>query len=309
MFTRQSKIILASIVGLIISTPAYSGSLSQADVPTDQPKINIERDLHDSIVKIKLFPLYNCTNPEPQTPLRDDEIKPFVTGAVAGLIIDAGIELVSSYLSNQQKKLQATYSGIHTTTGNSTIKCIEILRQEVTEIDEAGSPIIEDAMKMKILVKPLKVDNKVIANRFSLTSIANVDAATKKSKKKDKSEKFNFAISIGMVYVDQNGKQTNLSRNLALVENVPLVSNLDKPVIVPNSTISDYDFLPEKANVPVLQEQYESSVFSPLPDIFATTITVSITETDTRHKKASDVAELFENNKDSLESLLDGLVD
>ena len=230
MITRHFKIMLISILGLIISTPAYSGSSTQADFSTEKSKIKIERDLHDSIVKIKLFPRYDCTNLEPQAAPSSGQSNAF-SDALAGLIIDAGIELVSSYLSNQQKKLQATYSGIHTTTGNSPIKCIEILRKEVTEIDDAGNPIIEDAMKMKILVKPLKVDNNVIANRFSLNSIANVDAATKKSKKKDKSEKFNFAISIGMIYVDQNGKQTNLSRNLTLVENVPLVSNLDKPII------------------------------------------------------------------------------
>jgi len=308
MFTNQFKLMLTSVIGLIISTPAYGGSGPQESASTEQSKARIERDLHDSVVDIKLFPRYDCTNPEPQTRPGNVPLSP-LTGAVAGFVIDAGIELVSSLLSKRQGKLQATYSGIHTTTGNASVKCIEILRKEVIEIKEDGNPIFKDAMKMKVLVKPLGVGDKVIANRFSLNSIANVDAATKKSKKKDGSEKFNFAISIGMIYVDEEGNQTNLSRNLPLVENIELVPNLDAPFVVPNSSISDFAFPTGETNVPVLEEQYESSVFKPLPDVFAATVTVSITETDTRHSKATDIAELFENNKDSLDSLFDNLID
>jgi len=276
--------------GLVLSTiflqPAFASSNRQA------PASNIENypipkplEVGKTFLDISLYDDLACGG--------DQELK----GGFVPLAIDIGLALIGSLLEGRQNGLMATYSGSKSAVINKaenpdkSLQCIKVERKEKAEKGSKDKVL----STLELLVEDLE-DFKE-ASRLVVKKLDILEPGPSKSKRRAKT-RLNYAVTVGFVMVDKSGKERTFSRNLPLIENVPLTGNFEK------EKTKVVEINPEDKDKVIA-----SSVFPKLPNSMVTTITVSITETDSKFSKAEKISDFFENNMSIIDTALGEVFD
>lgn len=280
MILKPKQMLTGLLLSLFLPQLAFAtgDSNSGSTNNTKHHVIPAQMEEGDNYVTVSLFSNENC--------LKDDgEPK----GGAAGLIIDIGLALVGALLENQKDNLRATYAGSTTSVINS-LKCIKVERKE--KVLQSNDKTL---MVLELLVDKIESSNN--ASRLLVQKLEVRDPAPSKSKVKA-STRLNYAISVGFSLVDEAGKERSFTRNLPLIEDVPLTGTFGKSEQVSTVTLAS-----EK------DRKIASSVFSNLPNAMTSTVTVSITETDSKYSKAEKVSDFFDDNKSILDTALGEIFD
>jgi len=288
MKLKFTPLVISTLLLLAAPQAAFAAGQGQKNIESDNisfPVIPQKGDIH---VTVEAFSSESCT----QAP----RVKSFFLGA--GAIIDVAIGLVGSLLENQKDGLQASYSGGLSNTFTAPIKCIKVERKKVQGMN--GSEVQYDQTPLMSL--ELLVDDKGVsgsASRLALKDLKVIEPAPSRSKKKYDT-RLNYAVSVAFITVDSAGKERAFSRNLSLIPNVPLIGEFNKGKQVRDTII----YSPKEG------ERFESPIFADLPTTpYTATITVSITETDKKYKKAEKLSDFFDDNSSIIDSVLGDVFD
>ena len=287
-----SKFIKFSILTTALAASSHAIAASGGDRQSNtskKPQHELPADIKDGeeFLEMQLFRDIECkvhAVPKPAQPVDGKEFLP------VALLIDVGLAIVGDLLEKQKDGLMATYAENKTEYIPTGLKCIKIERKKKNDRGKDKS-----LMRAKIAVEAVNVNSK--ASRFVLKELLVGEPAPSRSKVKEKT-KLNFAFTIGVITVDGTGKERAFSRNLPLIQNVPLSGSLSG-LTLPDVEVSSND----------RDRIIASSAFADLPIDMTATITVSVTETDSRFSKAEKLSDFFESNMSIIDTALGEVFD
>jgi len=285
MILQSTKILTAFLLTVSLTQSAFGASNGKNISNSVEYTLPHDFKVGDIVVDLNFYSSPDCDTPQ---------VKSFI--GVAALL-DIGLALVGRFLEDRKDGLRATYSGSKTQSFKSPIQCIKVERKKLTSVKSVNPKTFDYDALMTLEMRVEDYQNSNISSQLVLQKLDINEPAPSKSKRRAKT-RINYAVSVGFTTVDSTGKERAFSRNLPLVENVPLTGEFKKA-----EQISSVKFPNDN------DKRFASTIFAKLPSVMDATITVSITETDAKFAKAEEISDFFDDNMSIIDTVLGDVLD